>query len=124
MVVTLELIPLSRLTGDGEGAPIDVSKSSTRTFLCKMEVTAQIEQESIELSVRGSQDGEAWEKKPLLIMPQRFYNGETSQVLDISPRPDLHYIRARWKLTRWGRVAPHPMFELCFTATEIPKFAR
>lgn len=125
MSVTLDLIPnRSRLTHDGEGAPLDASASSTRTFLCKMKITAQIEQESVELSVWGSEDLASWGKTPLLIMPQRFYKGETSQILDLSQRPEIRYIRARWKLTRWGRVTPHPMFELSFTATEIPAFAR
>ncbi len=125
MSVPFELIPpSSRLTQDGEGVPLDVSGSSTRTFLCTMKILAQNEQESVELSLGGSEGGESWEKRPVLIMPQRFYRGETSQILDISLRPEIRYICARWKLTRWGRVTPHPMFELSFTATEIPAFAR
>jgi len=125
MNATLDLIPAgSRLTHDGESAPHDVSTSATRTFLCKLEITAQIEQESIEIFVWGSSDGASWGKTPLLIMPQRFYRGETSQILDLSQRPEIRHIRARWKLVRWGRVTPHPMFELSFTAAEIPAFAR
>jgi hypothetical protein len=57
-------------------------------------------------------------------MPEQFYRGESTQILDLSLRREIRYIRARWKLTRWGRVSPHPMFELGFTATEIPAFAR
>jgi hypothetical protein len=125
MSLSLDLIPRgSHLTHDGEGTPHGLEASATRTFLCKMEITAQLEQESAEISVWGSEDGASWGKTPLLIMPQRFYRGETSQVLDLSSRPEIRYIRARWKVTRWGRVAPHPMFELSFTATEIPAFAR
>jgi hypothetical protein len=125
MSATLDLIPAgTRLTHDGESAPFDITASATRTFLCKMEITAQIEQESIEISVWGSADGSSWGKTPLLIMLQRFYKGETSQILDLSQRPEIRHIRARWKLVRWGRVTPHPMFELSFTAAEIPAFAR
>jgi hypothetical protein len=126
MSATLDFIPAgTRLTHDGESAPHDLAASATRTFLCKMEIIAQIEQESVEISVWGSEDGgSTWGKTPLLIMPQRFYKGENSQILDLSQRPEIRHIRARWKLTRWGRVTPHPMFELGFAATEIPVFAR
>lgn len=125
MANRLELIPPgSRLTKDGEGATFDLAGSSTRTFLCAMDITTQIEQESVDVSVWGSQDGGSWGKTPLLIMPEQFYRGESTQILDLSLRREIRYIRARWKLTRWGRVSPHPMFELGFTATEIPAFAR
>jgi hypothetical protein len=125
MADRLELIPPgSRLTKDGESATFDLAGSSTRAFLCAMEITAQIEQESVEISVWGSQDGASWGKTPLLIMPQQFYRGEITQILDLSLRPEIRYIRVSWTLTRWGRVSPHSMFELSFTATEIPAFAR
>jgi hypothetical protein len=65
-----------------------------------------------------------WEEKPLLIFPQRFYKGETQQVLDLSQRPELRFIRARWQLHRWGRGTPQPFFYLSFSAREIPAFAR
>lgn len=125
MATVLELIPRgSRLTKDGEGAVFDLSAGSTRTFVCALEIAAQLEQESVEISVWGSADGASWEKRPLLIMPQQFYKAESNQILDLSLRPEIRYIRARWKLTRWGRVSPHPMFELSFTATETLAFAR
>lgn len=124
MTLILELIPANTpLTANGDGASFDLAASATRTFLCSMQISTQIEQESVEISVWGSADGVTWGPKPLLIMPQRFYKGETQMVLDVSQQPDVRLIRARWKLFRWGRVTPHPMFVLGFTATEIPAFA-
>jgi hypothetical protein len=125
MALAFELIPAnSKLTSDGDGAAFDLAASATRTFLCSMQIAAQIEQESVEISVWGSANGEKWGPKPLLIMPQRFYKGETEMVLDVSQQPDLQFIRAAWKLFRWGRVSPHPMFVLGFTANEIPAFPK
>jgi hypothetical protein len=125
MPLEFPLIPAgSRLTENGGGESFDLAPSATRTFICSMEIAAQMEQESVDLSVWGSRDGENWDKKPLLIMPQRFYKGETRQILDLSLQPEIRFIRAKWKLTRWGRVSPHPMFVLSFTATEIPAFSR
>ncbi|HXN29125.1 MAG TPA: hypothetical protein VN902_18505 [Candidatus Acidoferrales bacterium] len=123
MAVEFVLIPPgTRLTANGEGRPFDISSSETRTFICSMEITDQMEQESVDISVWGSADGQEFGKMPLLKMPQRFYRGETRQVLDLSLKPEVRFIRAKYELTRWGRVAPHPMFVLGFQVSEIPAF--
>jgi hypothetical protein len=123
MAVEFVLIsPGTQLTANGEGQPFDITSSQTRTFLCTMEITDQMEQESVDISVWGSTDGTDFGKMPLLKMPQRFYRGETRQVLDLSLKPEICFIRAKYDLTRWGRVAPHPMFVVGFRLLEIPKF--
>lgn len=120
----LDLIPSgTKLTANGQGEPRDISTSQTRTFLCSMVITEQIEQESVDLSIWGSADGQNWGTKPLLMMPQRFYCGETRQILDLSRKPEVRFLRAQWDLARWGRVAPHPMFVLGFHLSEVPAFA-
>ena len=124
MAIEFDLIPAgTRLTSNGDGAPRDISGSQTRTFLCSMLITGQLEQESVDISIWGSADGQDWGKFPLLKMPQRFYRGETRQVLDLSLQPEVRHIRAKWEVTRWGRVAPHPLFILGFHLSEIPAFA-
>ena len=121
----LNLIPPdTRLTANGEGQPYEIAASETRTFLCSMFIEDQIEQESVDISVWGSADGQNWGKLPLLKMPQRFYRGETRQVLDLTLKPEVRFLRAKWDLARWGRVAPHPMFVLGFHLTEIPIFVQ
>lgn len=125
MALELDLIPPgTRLTATGDGAAHDVSGSATRTFLCSMAIGDQLEQESVDLSIWGSADGQNWGTMPLLRMPQRFYRGETRQVLDLTLKPEIKFIRAKWELARWGRVAPHPMFVLGFHLSEVPAFAQ
>jgi hypothetical protein len=125
MAMELDLIPRgTRLTANGEGEPHDINGSGTRTFLCTMFIAEQLEQEALDISIGGSVDGENWTSKPLLMMPQRFYRGETRQVLDLSFKPEIRFIRAKWDLFRWGRVAPHPMFVVGFRLTEVPAFMR
>lgn len=120
----LQLIPEnSRLEANGEGAAFDISASATRTFLCLLTVTEQIEQESLDVSIYGSTDGGNWTKKPLLKLPQQFYRGKTKLVLDLSLRPEIKFIRARWDLTRWGRGAPLPMFVAGLELVEIPSMS-
>jgi hypothetical protein len=57
-------------------------------------------------------------------MPQRFYRGETRQILDLTLKPEVRFLRAKWELTRWGRGAPHPVFVLGFSLSEIPAFTQ
>lgn len=125
MAMEFDLIPQgTKLTSTGEGEAVDISPSGTRTFLCSMNITDQIEQESIDLSIWGSADAQNWGAKPLLMMPQRFYRGETRQILDLSLKPEIRFIRAKWELFRWGRVAPQPMFVVGFHLSEVPAFVR
>src|SRR5271163_1450089 len=114
--------PDTRLTANGEGQAYEIAASETRTFLCSMFIEDQIEQESVDISVFGSEDGQTWGKLPLLKMPQRFYRGETRQILDLTLKPEVRFLRAKYDLTRWGRVAPHPMFVIGFRLLEIPRF--
>lgn len=124
MPLEFDLIPPGTLlTSNGEGEAHDAGASLSRTFLCSMIIAQQIEQESIDLSIWGSHDGREWGREPLLKMPQRFYRGETRQVLDLTRQPDIRYLRARWELNRWGRVTPHPRFVVGFHVMEVAAFA-
>src|SRR4029077_5206696 len=121
----LDLIPCdTRMEANGEGAAFDISGSVTRTFLCRLTVTEQIEQESLDVSIWGSADGQTWTKKPLLKLPQQFYCGTTKLILDLSLRQDTKFIRAGWEVNRWGRVAPTPMFVAGLELEEIPPMSR
>ncbi|MBI3668408.1 MAG: hypothetical protein HY237_01300 [Acidobacteria bacterium] len=125
MPLELELIPpRTRVEANGDGRKLDVSSSQTRTFLCTLEITDQIEQESLDISIWGSADGENWGSKPILKLPQRFYRGETRAVLDLSLLPEVKFIRAKWELNRWGRVAPLPMFVIGLHLTEVAAMPR
>jgi hypothetical protein len=124
MSESLALIPRnSRLEANGDGAAFDISASATRTFLCLLTVADQLEQESLDVSIYGSADSEHW-SKPLLKLPQQFYRGRTKMVLDLSHRPEMKFIRARWELNRWGRGAPLPMFVAGLELLEIPTMSR
>ena len=125
MPLALQLISRdTRLEANGDGAAFDISASATRTFLCCLTVSDQIEQESLDVSIWGSADGETWTKKPLLKLPQQFYRGTTKLILDLSLRPEIKFIRARWELNRWGRVAPVPMFVAGLDLVEVPPMSR
>jgi hypothetical protein len=121
MAMEVDLIPEGTLLqGNGNGATVDIRESATRTFYCTMQIREQIEQESVDVAVWGSADGENWGTLPLLKLPQQFYRGEMRAVLELSFAPEVIFIRAAWELNRWGRVAPTPMFVLGLHLTEVP----
>ncbi len=125
MPLGLSIIPSqTKLESNADGQPFDISATSTRTFLCELTVTEQLEQESLDVSLWGSADGQDFGKKPYLKIPQQFYRGTTKMVLDLSLRPEVRFLRARWELNRWGRVAPTPMFVVGLTLTEIPPMSQ
>jgi hypothetical protein len=125
MPLELSLIPSNtRLESNGDGQSFDITSSETRTFLCRLTVTEQLEQESLDVSLWGSADGQDFGKKPLLKIPQQFYCGTTKMVLDISFRTEVRFLRAKWEVNRWGRVAPTPMFVAGLELEEVPPMSR
>lgn len=120
MGMQLILVPKNtRVEANGEGQPFDISGSATRTFLCTLEIAEVIEQESLAVSIWGSADGKDWGQKPLLMLPQRFYRGQTRLVLDVNYKTEIKFLLARWVLNRWGRVAPTPMFVFGLALEEV-----
>lgn len=125
MAKQMELVPAgTRIESKGDGATFDVIGSTTRTFLLNLSIADVIEQESLDVSIWGSPDGQDFGKMPLLKIPQRFYRSETKMVLDLTMRPEVKFVRARWDVNRWGRVAPTPLFVFGLTATEVAAFPK
>lgn len=112
--------PDTLMESNAGGEAIDVGGSASRTFLCMLVISDQIEQESLDVSIWGSADGQSWATQPLLRLPQRFYRGETRGVLELALRPEVKFIRAKWDVFKWGRGAPVPMFRAGLHLAEIP----
>jgi len=121
MAMEFDLIPPGTVVEEnGDGQKVDVGASGTRTFFCILFVTQQLEQESLDVSIWGSADGENWGTHPILKLPQQFYRGETRAVLELTLRPEVKFIHAGWELNRWGRGTPLPKFQMGLRLTEVP----
>jgi hypothetical protein len=105
----------------GEGPTLDVSGAEGRIFLLTLAITKIIEQESLDVSIYGSVDGAAWDAKPIVAFPQKFYREEVPLLLNLTARPEVNFIRAHWEAARWGRGVETPMFEFCVTLREVPQ---
>lgn len=116
------LIPEKTVVCDkGDGAAIDVSSAAGKVLLLTLKITDIIEQQSLDVSVWGSADGAAWGEKPLLSFPQKFYRGQHPLLLDLSKHAGIKFLRAQWRVERWGRHAEGPRFELQLSAKEVPQ---
>lgn len=107
-------------TAKGDGPPLDVSSAQNLVFLLTLAITNIIEQEALDVSIYTSPDGSAWDPKPAVAFPQKFYKGETPILLDLTARPEVKFIRAHWEVNRWGRGTETPMFEFHVTMREVP----
>ena len=120
MGLNLALIPAgTKLESNGNGESFDISSSESRTFLCCLTVSEQLEQESLDVSIWGSADGQNWGTKPILSFPQKFYCGTYQILLDLTDHPDLKYVRAKWQLNRWGKGDPKPLFTVYLFAQQM-----
>jgi hypothetical protein len=104
----------------GDGSFVDVSGATSRVFLLTLKITKIIEQESLDVSIYGSSDGAAWDPKPVVSFPQKFYCGEQPLLLDLTEHATVKFVRAHWELNRWGRGSETPMFEFQVTLKEVP----
>lgn len=108
-------------TAKGDGPALDLSCAEGRIFLLTLDITAVVEQESLDVSVQGSADGTAWDAKPIVAFPQKFYREEVPLLLDLAGRPEVKFIRAHWDVNRWGRGPETPRFEFAVTVREVPQ---
>lgn len=106
------LVPEQAVRQDGAGPALELAPDTPRALSLTFGITHIVEQESIDLAIYGSADGETFDAKPLAAFPQKFYCGTYSLVLDLSTTPDVRFIRAGWKMNRWGRGDQTPLFNI------------
>ena len=104
------LLPEQTVRQNGTGPALDLGAKTGAVLSVTLGINRIIEQESLDLSIWGSSDGENWGAKPLGRFPQKFYCGVYSLMLDLSGSPEIKHIRCEWKVNRWGRGEPTPLF--------------
>ena len=104
------LIEEQIITSNGEGIPIPVGAIADSVATVSFGVMESQEQQSIEVVVLRSADGENWDETPVLAFPQRFYAGTSAMTLDLRKHPDTAFLKAKWTVNRWGRGPLTPQF--------------
>jgi hypothetical protein len=104
------LLPETTVREAGLGQVLDLGDEQGGALILTLGITRIIEQESLDLSIWGSADGTDWGTRPLLAFPQKFYCGTYQVSLDLTDRPDVRFLRAKWQMNRWGKGEPKPLF--------------
>jgi hypothetical protein len=105
------LIPRGRITANGFGPALALGEARGKWIELTLVIERVIEQQSLAVKIEGSQDGQTWGEKGLIEFPQKFYEGASVLRLDLGAYPDVKYLRASWKVNRWGRGEPVPQFD-------------
>jgi hypothetical protein len=103
------LLPESSVREDGYGAEVAIEPSRGTPLLLTLGITRILERESLDVSIWGSADGSAWQ--PIASFPPKSFCGTYSLPVDLSRRGDVRYLRAEWKMSRWDRRKPRPIFD-------------
>ena len=104
------LVPEIVVREEGASPALDVDSSQNKSLTLTLGITRVIEQESLEVSIWGSADQTNWGAKPLAAFPPKFYCGVYELALNLSAHPEVRYLKAQWKVDRWGRGTPAPLF--------------
>jgi hypothetical protein len=107
------LLPESVAREDGAGAEIALDTYRGKSLLITLDIDLTVAQESLEISVWGSQDKRKW--MLLQTFPQKFYCGNYTLPLDLTHQPEIGYLRAQWRMNRWGAVEA-PLFGFSLAA--------
>jgi hypothetical protein len=104
------LLPETVTRQNGIGPEVDLGLSRGKQLLLTLGITRIIEQESLDIEIWGSADKASWGDKPILKFPQKFYCGTYTLLLDLASYPEVKSLRVNFKLNRWGRGEPTPLF--------------
>ena len=94
------LLPTTTIETKGSGEPVDIAHAAGSTLLLTLGVTEVVEQESLDVTISGSADGEEWAE--VRVFPQKFYDGTYQILCNLSETPDIKQLRVDWQCARWG----------------------
>ena len=104
------LVAESSVYSNGQGPALELKRPAPDSILVTLGITKTVEQEFLQVSIQGSSDGTTWNTVPLSVFPQKFYPGVSAVLVDLKNHPDVVFLRAQWKVNRWGRGDKTPNF--------------
>jgi hypothetical protein len=96
---------------NGIGPAAKIPEMHGKLLLLTLGITDIVEQESLDVLVKGSTDGETWSDQALRVFPQKFYRGTSAILFDLNQHPSVKFVRAEWIVNRWGVGSKTPMFK-------------
>ena len=117
------IIPEQTVDAKGSGEAVAVGDDAGQMLLLTLGITDIVEQQSLDISVFGSPDGDEWGEKELRAFPQKFYLGTSSVLLDLSQHTDVKFLKVDWAVHRWGVGSKTPMFKFYVVAEKFEESA-
>jgi hypothetical protein len=111
------LLPETTIHANGASPVLDLGDSPA-PLLLTLGILDVVEQESLLLGIHGSADAATWLPEPLTGFPEKFYPGVSAVYLDPTPHA-IRFIRAEWKVNRWGRGSKTPSYRLYLFAEPL-----
>jgi hypothetical protein len=99
----------------GESAVIPAGEYANRNLLLTLGITHAMEQESLDVDIYASEDGKSWPDRPVVSFARKFYCGTYQMIL---PRSEERFLKAVWRVSRWGRHEGRPFFRFYLFAQE------
>lgn len=104
------LLPEVLARTDGAGSPLALGLERGQLLVLTVGIERVLEQGALQVSVWGTANGRDWGIRPLLAYPPKSYCGLYSQLLNLAKHPDIRYLRAEWKMSRWLKGSADPLF--------------
>ena len=114
------LFPEQLVTSNSEGPALDISDRTGTVIQLTLGITDIVEQESLDVAVFGSVNGEEWGVKSLTTFPQKFYKGMYTILLDLTATPDIRFLKIKYTMNRWGHWTTGPAFKFFVFAEPLP----
>lgn len=111
------IVPEMVAREDGASSEIALGSLSKKPLLLTLGITRILEQDSLDVSVWGSADGQQW--RQLAAYPQKFYCGTYLLMVDLAREPSIRYLRVQWRMGRWGETDPKPVVGFYIAAEEL-----
>jgi hypothetical protein len=118
------LLPENLAQQNGSGPVMALDAARGKALLLTLGITRIVEQESLEVCIWGSgtsgsatsNDKRNW--RMLQAFPRKSYCGTYSVLLDLTRFREIRYLRAEWRMSRWGSGEITPLFGFYLSAEE------
>lgn len=118
------LVEETTVRQSGESPVLCLEESSNNSLLLHLSISHVLERQNLDVDVFASDDGRVWTSEPVISFVQKFCCGTYAMIL---PDPGIRFMKAVWRLSRWGRAADKPLcrFSLSVEGTrQRPQKAR
>jgi hypothetical protein len=118
------LVEETTVRDSGESSVLSLGESTDCHLLLHLCISHVMERQNFDVDVFASKDGNFWPPEPAVSFLQKFCCGTYAMIL---PNPGARFLKAMWRVSRWGRPADRPLCRFSISvepARELPEMAR